>query len=240
MSDDRFWGIVGILAAIIIGAGVISALTPPGQKLINRINQELSQVANIVKSHVSRRKAHPQIRKTASELVSQREPNDFVGQISDIHRFVADGIRYIHDPVSAEHISDPLETLYVKAGDCDCKSLLLTTLLESIGYKCYMVLVNPLVEISSARILKPGHAFVVTSIPDPNEFRKREENTVSMILCERGTPTKYLVPLETTVSKVSAGWLSEDIIEAIHAGRYRVIDPDAPPVMDQSLSLRLF
>lgn len=240
MSDDGIWGIIGVIAAIFIGAAIIiSALTPPGQKLINRISQQFSQIATTVKKYVRSRKTHPKIRRTASELVSGRDPNDFVGRISDIFRFVADRIRYVHDPVNTEHLSDPVETLYVEAGDCDCKSMLLTTLLESVGYKCFMVLIKPTVDMNSARILKEGHAFVVVSIRDPSGFREQESNATLMVLYDGEKPRKYVVPLESTVCGAHAGWLARDTITAIRGGRYMVVDPDAPSIADRNLSLRV-
>jgi hypothetical protein len=238
MSDEKISGIIGLFAAILVGIAIMVALTPPGQKMMNRINQQFSQIATIVKRYTYSRKKDPKIRKLASALVSSRDSNDSIGRISDIFRFVTDKIRYVNDPVNIEHLSDPVETLYVGAGDCDCKSMLLMTLLESIGYKCFMVLVKPTVDVKSARILEGGHAFAVVSIADPSTFIEKEPNATLMVLCDGGTAIKYVTPLESTAYGAYIGWLAEGVKKAIQEGRYILVDPDTPSITDHNLSLR--
>ena len=238
LSEKRIWGFIGVLAAIFFVASIaITALTPPGQRLANHINQQFLQLAVKIKNHIRKRKYHPEIRRTASKLVSGKDPTDFVARVSSIFRFVADSIGYVLDPVDSEHISDPVDTLYVGAGDCDCKSILLTTLLESVGYKSFVVLVKPAVDLTSARILENGHAFVVVSVPDPTKFGDRTRSEMLMALCKEGGSTRYVLPLESTVCGAHAGWLPEDAIRAIREHRYIVVDPDSPSVADRNLSL---
>lgn len=236
MSDNKTVGVLGFLVVGLILLGLFSAaLTPPGQKLLNRINTELIQAEMTVKRYVRQRRKHPQIRKIAAELVSHITLNDSQSRLSSIFRFVADEIDYISDPTGIEHISDPIETLYVKAGDCDCKSLLLATLLESIGYRCFIIFVKPLVQIDTARVIKGGHVFVIVK-SNPN-YAKSDANTSSMMLYRNGVPSEYVVPLESTAKGGNVGWLSNDVKTAIREGRYIIVDPDS--TVDQKLALKL-
>jgi len=232
MSNDKFWSYVGILASILIVAGFVSAaIISPGQKLINQINKHLSQSAMVIKSYVRKRKTNPQIRKIASQLVSHKSPSDMMGQILEIFRFVHEEIKYIKDPYGIEHISDPIETLYVGAGDCDCKSLLLLTLLESIGYKCYMVFIKPLIDIKRAKVLREGHAFVVVKT-----YKLYDINY--LIPYRNGIPSEYVIPLESTIRNLNVGWIPEEVINAIQENRYMIIDPETQAI-DEGLSLKL-
>ncbi len=51
-----------------------------------------------------------------------------------LHRFVRDNIRYIKDIRDVETVAYPDITLQQGQGDCDDKSVLLASLLESIGH----------------------------------------------------------------------------------------------------------
>lgn len=50
-----------------------------------------------------------------------------------LYYYSQNNIRYINDPAAREYVQLPGETMLSKAGDCDDKSVLLATLLESIG-----------------------------------------------------------------------------------------------------------
>ncbi|MDO9099080.1 MAG: hypothetical protein Q7U60_13295 [Candidatus Methanoperedens sp.] len=57
-----------------------------------------------------------------------------------------------------DRFSHPLETLQLRIGDCDCKSILLASLLETIGHKTELV-------------LYPGHVFVQVHIENADVVR---------------------------------------------------------------------
>jgi hypothetical protein len=90
---------------------------------------------------------------------------------------------------------------------------------------------------ASSSSARGGHSFVVVSIADPSKFKKEEPNATLMVLCDRGTPIKYVVPLESTACGAHVGWLAEDIKSAIQEYRYMTVDPDAPSMADRNLSL---
>jgi hypothetical protein len=80
-------------------------------------------------------KTDGQLRELSQRLTAHLTPYDRVGEISALHLFVRDRIRYVNDVNDVETLQWPTYTCEVGSGDCDDKSILLNTLLESIGYK---------------------------------------------------------------------------------------------------------
>src|SRR5271156_2269952 len=69
----------------------------------------------------------------ASELVRDLAQYDRVGEIVALHAFVRDSIRYTNDPLDMELVRTPRAILEMGVGDCDDKSILLSSLLRCIG-----------------------------------------------------------------------------------------------------------
>lgn len=105
-------------------------------------------------------------------------PNDYLGELNAVFTAVRDQIRYTRDPVNIEALQTPAYTLKIKTGDCDDKSTLLCSMLESIGHPSRL----------SYRVIgtKPGagysHVYVVANIG------------------------KKQIPLDPTPSTVPMGW----------------------------------
>lgn len=59
-----------------------------------------------------------------------------------IHRFVRDRIRYTRDVRGVETLHTPTQILRQRQGDCDDKSVLIASLLESIGHKTRFVAIG--------------------------------------------------------------------------------------------------
>lgn len=84
------------------------------------------------------------VRKYQSDLVVVRAARQITanipersqrGNVEVLQRWVRDNIKYVMDPRNTEMIQTPPETLRIGMGDCDDKSTLLATLLESLGYQ---------------------------------------------------------------------------------------------------------
>lgn len=108
---------------------------PQGQLLglpdgVEGVRATLEIMARLVRAA----RINPGIRNTAIALTRGLADEDFLGEISELHRFVRDEIRYVQDVNDVETLQTPEETLRVGAGDCDDKSTLLSALLESIGH----------------------------------------------------------------------------------------------------------
>jgi transglutaminase-like putative cysteine protease len=73
------------------------------------------------------------IRELAASLVRDLPQYDTAGEIRALHAFVRDHIRYTNDIRKVETLHTPRAILEMGVGDCDDKSVLLASLLESIG-----------------------------------------------------------------------------------------------------------
>lgn len=56
------------------------------------------------------------------------------GNVEALQKWVRDHIRYVMDPRDLEMVQTPPQTLKIRTGDCDDKSVLLATMLETMGY----------------------------------------------------------------------------------------------------------
>lgn len=92
--------------------------------------QTLSLMAQFVKTY----KKAPPVRELALFLTKNIAQKDWRGEISAIHEFVKNDIRYVKDINGIETVQSPVQTLRLGAGDCDDKTVLAAALLEAIGH----------------------------------------------------------------------------------------------------------
>lgn len=124
---------------------------PPGEPGTHR-------TLTLMRAMVKQFKRAPVIRGTALDLISDVAPKDWRGEVSAVFRYVRDHIRYTRDVAGLETLQIPTVTMDDAAGDCDDKSTLLASLLESIGHPTRFVAVG---------YTKPGeysHVYVETRI----------------------------------------------------------------------------
>lgn len=82
------------------------------------------------------------IRRKALFLIENLQQKDKMREVKALWEYVKNEVRYVHDISDVETIQTPDKTLELMAGDCDDKSILLATLLESIGFKTRFVAVG--------------------------------------------------------------------------------------------------
>lgn len=87
-------------------------------------------------------KSAPVIRELALKLVQNVAHKDEQRECQKIHAFVRDKIRYVKDVIGVETLQSPVQTLRLKQGDCDDKSMLVASLLGAIGKKTRFVAVG--------------------------------------------------------------------------------------------------
>lgn len=109
--------------------------TPDG---VNGVKQTLVHMQAFVKQF----KKDMRIRQQALSLTKNLMQKDWHAEIKSLFNFVKYEIRYIKDIAGVETLQTPPATLELKQGDCDDKSTLLASLLESIGYKTRFVAVG--------------------------------------------------------------------------------------------------
>lgn len=85
---------------------------------------------------------NPLVRQTALQLVSGLKQKDYLGEASKIHAFVRDKIRYVRDPNRVETLHTAERLLTQKQGDCDDKTILVCSLLETIGHPTRIVAIG--------------------------------------------------------------------------------------------------
>jgi len=188
-EGDNFWVgvLIGVIGAIGTGIAIYYARKQefnPRKKIRELINKYQSDSA---------------IRKVAAEITRNCSTGDSVCEVSAIFNFVVTQIKYMGDPQKRDYFSNPLETLKLRIGDCDCKSILLATILESVGHETQVVLI-------------PGHAFVRVSIAE-EDIDKLPQS--AYYIEDRG---KVWVPLESTAEGAYIGWMPEKSHNAFETG----------------------
>lgn len=108
---------------------------PPGR---DGVRATLEEMRNLVRGY----KKDLKIRETAGSMVSELQQKNFLGEVKILHRFVRDNIRYLRDIHGIETLQSPVKTLEYGYGDCDDKSTLLASLLESTGHPSRFVAVG--------------------------------------------------------------------------------------------------
>lgn len=111
----------------------------------------------IMSALVRRAKKTLPIRQTAAQLVNGYKQKDWISEIKKLHAFVRDEIRYVKDIRGVETLHTPARILEQQYGDCDDKSVLLASLLESIGHPTRFVAIG----------FRPGnysHVYVETKV----------------------------------------------------------------------------
>lgn len=88
----------------------------------------------LMRSIVRQYKKNPTIRELALRQVRRLPDKNFTAEANALFKFVRDNIRYVKDINGVETIHTPIELLKRGQGDCDDQSILLASLLESIGH----------------------------------------------------------------------------------------------------------
>jgi transglutaminase-like putative cysteine protease len=86
-----------------------------------------------MRRNVHRAAVLPSVVTLASRLVRPFAPDDWRKQVTELHHFVRDGVRYERDPDQREQLADPRASIVRGFGDCDDKASALAALLRSLG-----------------------------------------------------------------------------------------------------------
>jgi transglutaminase-like putative cysteine protease len=84
----------------------------------------------------------PYIRTLSAELVLGLANKDFYGEAETIFAYVQSNVRYIQDINDVETLYPAQWTLSNGYGDCDDFSVLMASMLESIGHKCRFMAIS--------------------------------------------------------------------------------------------------
>lgn len=97
-------------------------------------NSGVRTTLNLMSKLVKHGKQSIAVRNQAGKLTRNLKQKDWLSEVKAIHDFVQNEIRYTKDIRGIETIQTPEVTLNNRYGDCDDKSTLTATLLETIGH----------------------------------------------------------------------------------------------------------
>jgi hypothetical protein len=85
------------------------------------------------------------VRQRAIDILLARgvRPKNYLGEIHALFQWVQQNIRYTKDPFRVEVLHSPRRMLELQAGDCDDMTILLGSMLESIGHPVRLVITGP-------------------------------------------------------------------------------------------------
>ena len=94
----------------------------------------IRETLRLMRSLCRQFKTDSHVRTLALQIVRGAPQKGYRAEAVLLHSFVRDHIRYVRDTHGVETVQWPTVTIELGQGDCDDKSLLLATLLESIGH----------------------------------------------------------------------------------------------------------
>lgn len=98
------------------------------------------ETVGIMRALVNDWKKSPALRQAAMGVIFMEPAQDDCAEVQALFNFVRDNVRYTRDVNGIETLATPDKTLAMRVGDCDDQSVLLATLLESVGYPTKFVI----------------------------------------------------------------------------------------------------
>lgn len=110
------------------GLGLIRAssreLIPDGLPGTRATLKRMAQIAR-------KAKTDPAVIELARQVVT--DTRRWIAAARQVQAWVQGNVRYVEDPDGVETLQDPLLTVQIGAGDCDDQSILVASLLQSVG-----------------------------------------------------------------------------------------------------------
>ncbi len=100
----------------------------------------VQQTLRMMRQLVNQCKTNIQIRQAATNIIFLTPEKDEYSEAEALFNMVRDSIRYVKDVNDIETLSTPMMTLEGRIGDCDDQTVLLASLLESVGYPTRFVI----------------------------------------------------------------------------------------------------
>jgi transglutaminase-like putative cysteine protease len=121
--------------------------------------------SNNIKSYIQ---TTPDIKKIADQIISLScKETHRICNAKAIFYFVQNNFKYLNDPLAYEYFKTPQESFLSNTGDCDDSSILLSSLLQSVGFQTRFVFV-------------PGHVYVQVKIPEAKSSYKEENDWINI------------------------------------------------------------
>jgi hypothetical protein len=126
-----------------------------------------------------------ELRSLASSVTKGCSSGNKECQLNKVYHYVVDNFDYYSDPRSKEFIQSPNDTLKVKGGDCEDLTILMTSLLENLGFKTYLVLTD-------------NHAYALAcGVTTDDLWKYIEQSIIETASSELGTDSDYNVEIKS-------------------------------------------
>jgi hypothetical protein len=115
-----------MLAPVVALSGTIRALAPG--------EAGVYQTLGVMRAMVNAHRTDLAMRNAATSAIFLTPERNELHEVEALFALVRDNVRYVRDVYGVETLTAPGKTLALRLGDCDDQSVLLATLLESVGY----------------------------------------------------------------------------------------------------------
>ena len=113
-------------------------------------------------------KTNSEIKQVADKIVSSScSPTHRVCNAKALFYFVQKNFNYVNDPLKFEYFKTPQESFNARNGDCDDSSILVSSLLNSVGFQTRFVFV-------------PQHVYVQVKIPEAVSSYKTKDGWINL------------------------------------------------------------
>lgn len=155
----------------------------------------------VMKKVARKRATHPKVRELALRILESHgvQSQNYIDEALAIGRYVKAKVRYVRDINGVEQLHDPLTLIDqiqkgMAHGDCDDMSLLIATLLLSIGHQPYFRIVRYKAGVGSFQ-----HIYIV--VYENNWHEKKKRIVLDAILKREpiGTEVKHISGREIKV-----------------------------------------
>ena len=124
------------------------------------------------------------VRTLALQIVGNLAGKDWAGELTAIHNWVRDNIRFVRDITDVETLHDAERVLQFGQGDCDDKSILFCSLAESIGHPTRFVAIGFAPEVYEHVYSETlvGRSWVASDTTEPVAFGWAAPNPVTKLI----------------------------------------------------------
>jgi transglutaminase-like putative cysteine protease len=124
------------------------------------------------------------MRNLAVSITNGVAGKDYRGEVEAVQTWVKNNVRYVRDIRDVETLHTPDITVQIRAGDCDDQSVLVATLLETIGHATGFVAVGFLPDEFAHvyAITRMGQNWLSVETTEPVPVGWRPENVVSRLV----------------------------------------------------------
>ena len=171
-ASPMWWILAAVLALLVIMMVVpfYGVSLDPEPKNIPTIDEVLTQDIVLNENHSKdyQELVNPLdsvIRQTSSKVASESCNENKICQAKAVYYFVRDNIDYVSDPIAKEYLEEPREVLVTQAADCESGTMLLASMLESIGVNAEIVFI-------------PGHAFLRIQLKNAGNKYKQPDGWI--------------------------------------------------------------